>query len=115
MTNLNEKHNYLTIDLEKLDRILKKIHDEYKKGNITIKIDFPRTSIAFRDIAMDEFLDEFQLGEDDFVKSSGDVPREEDISNLKSSLLEIVKRIRMNFNNFRDRQLGLFQLKELLG
>lgn len=118
MTNLNRKHDYLitSVDLKKLDRILKRIHDEYKKGNITIEIDIPRTSIAFKNLVMDRFLDELQLSEDDFIESSEDVPysKEEYISEMKTTLLEIVKRIRMNFNDFRDRQLGLFQLKETL-
>jgi hypothetical protein len=114
---VTEKHNrlILTIDLEEFDKILKKIHDISKKGDSKIKIDIPIT-ITSKGLNTN-ILKEFQLIKDDFESLSYtplEPPHSKDVSRIKDTLLQIVKRTKMNFEDFRDRQLNFFQLKQAL-
>lgn len=75
MADLTNEENYfiLQLDLEKLSDIIGKIVREYKKGNIKFTFDQNRAGIGFLGDVEEEFLDEFQLSEDEFEEITGDI------------------------------------------
>lgn len=72
MTNKKDYH-ILKIDLKRLSSILNKIYAEYRNGNIKIELDPFTAGIGMSTEVKNEFLDEFELSEDNFEGLTSDI------------------------------------------
>ncbi len=72
LANTRDYH-ILKIDLKKLSSILNKFYAEHKNENIQIELDPFSTSFRISTDAKNEFLDEFNLSEENFKELTSDI------------------------------------------